>query len=209
MNDIEKKSLVKTAYNEIASEYSNEFKDYKLDNQFIDQFLGAFNEGNILDAGCGDGRDCRYINAKGFKVTGIDFSEQLLNLAKKENDNIEYINMDMTNLSFAEEIFEGIVSIYSLHHVPQNEMFKTLEGFNKVLKTKGRLLIIVRDGDGEKIVDDTFKPGLKNFVNYIKKDDLVKLLNNTKFNIISFIENSDNNNFAFGNTKFIVIAEKK
>src|SRR5574344_1187289 len=40
------------------------------------------------------------------KITAIDFSEEMLNIAKKRSDKIEFINADCTKLPFNSEEFD-------------------------------------------------------------------------------------------------------
>ncbi len=53
----------------------------------------------ILDLGCGRGRHSRYLNSKGFVVTGIDLSEQSIkHCLQFENDNLSFFVHDMRHL---------------------------------------------------------------------------------------------------------------
>ena len=44
-------------------------------SKFIYKRLKHFNLKNIIDVGCGNGRDSLYFYKKGFDVTGIDLSD--------------------------------------------------------------------------------------------------------------------------------------
>ena len=72
-------------YNDIAVEYSEEFDDDTSDNKYIDKFLQCLNGKKILDVGCGTGRDCKYIEQKGYDVIGIDISKEMLKIEKTSN----------------------------------------------------------------------------------------------------------------------------
>lgn len=63
---------------------------YKVLNELVDSTIGCYKpEGpiNILDAGCGTGRMME-INQKYGTVTGIDYSEDAVTYAKKEDSKI-------------------------------------------------------------------------------------------------------------------------
>lgn len=77
----------------------------------------------ILDLGCGFGEHCKLFIESGAKwVTGIDISERMLEVARKENSNplIEYINMPMEDI---DEFVKGkrrydlVVSSLAFHYV--------------------------------------------------------------------------------------------
>ena len=51
----------------------------------------------ILELGCGTGRLSIWLSESGAEVTGIDFSEGMLNIARQKNENkIEYILHDLS-----------------------------------------------------------------------------------------------------------------
>lgn len=55
----------------------------------------------VLDLGCGYGENCAEFKRLGAaKVTGIDISEKMLEVAKDDHPDIEFIRADMSDLSF-------------------------------------------------------------------------------------------------------------
>ena len=79
----EKKKGVIDDYDDIAREYAEEFFFDTSDNQYIDYFLQSLEGTKILDVGCGNGKDCKYILQKGFDINGIDLSKGMLEIAKE------------------------------------------------------------------------------------------------------------------------------
>lgn len=73
------------------------------------------NSGDILDLGCGPGLYTVKLAKKGYKVTGVDFSENsieyAMNRAKENNLDIHYICKNYLELDF-EEKFDLIIMIY-------------------------------------------------------------------------------------------------
>ena len=57
--------------------------------------------------------------------------------------------MDMTDLKFAENTFDGIWACSSFLHIPKKEALKTLKGFNRVLTKRGLLYVSVMEGEFE------------------------------------------------------------
>ena len=154
----EKSMSVMSDYNDIALEYCDEFCNIDVYNGFIDKWLQTMQKGNILDAGCGGGNNCQYINEKdGFQAYGIDFSDAMIAEARKRFPNVKIKKMDMTNISFPDQIFDGILSNCSLMHIPLELLSQTLQGFKRILKPKGKLLLIVLEGNGEEMVEDDVK----------------------------------------------------
>lgn len=74
----------------------------------------------VLDLGCGFGEHCKqFIHRGAQKVVGIDISEKMLEVAKKENSDagITYINMPMEEIAQLNERFDVVVSSLAFHYV--------------------------------------------------------------------------------------------
>lgn len=74
----------------------------------------------ILDLGCGFGEHCkRFVECGAEKVIGIDISEKMLAVAKKENADpkIEYIHMPMEDIAGLQEQFDVVISSLAFHYV--------------------------------------------------------------------------------------------
>jgi len=97
----------------------------------------------ILDAGCGEGRFARMLAERGARVTAIDLSRRMMELAQAEEAKaplgIEYAQMSMTDLSpFADESFDAVIAYLSILDV---EDFETaLREIARVLRAGGRFM---------------------------------------------------------------------
>ncbi len=75
---------------------------------------------SVLDLGCGFGDHCSQFVARGAKkVVGVDISEKMLEVAKRENDheNITYLNIPMEEISKIDEQFDVVISSLAFHYV--------------------------------------------------------------------------------------------
>jgi SAM-dependent methyltransferase len=91
--------------------------------------------GLALDVGCGQGLLTRDMAAKSQRVIGIDLHEPSLEIAREEGgENIEYLHDDFLANSFAEESFDFIGSVASLHHMP---LTSALERMARLLRPGG------------------------------------------------------------------------
>lgn len=69
-------------YNKIASNYEKEYGNDLSDAPYIDSFLSQVEGNYILDMGCGPGTLSKYIANKGYNVDAIDYSEEMLKIAR-------------------------------------------------------------------------------------------------------------------------------
>lgn len=97
----------------------------------------------VLDVGCGTGNFSIKLAKMGCEVIGIDISEEMLKVAeekaKKEGLNIKFYNMDVYNMEFEADYFDGIVSVTAFEFLEEPE--KAIEEMFRVLKPNGYLLI--------------------------------------------------------------------
>ena len=89
----------------------------------------------ILDAGCGSGRDTKYFMSKGYRVIAFDASEELVALASS------HCKIDISCMTFNEvdwvEKFSGIWACASLLHLDDVELRNTFSKLIKSLKSTG------------------------------------------------------------------------
>ncbi len=96
-------------------------------------------KGSILDIGCGTGYFSRLF--KNAKYVGIDNSEKYISFANKKYGG-KFFVMDATKMNFNKSVFDSILMLSFLHHLPNNELKRVFSDTKRVLKKGGRLLII-------------------------------------------------------------------
>ena len=110
------------------------------------RWLGTPVNGRILDVACGAGRYARAFAAAGYRVTGIDVSEDLLAEARKRSPGLPgeptYLRVDMRLLPF-EEQFEGAVLLFTSfgYFDDRAEDARVLEGIHRALVPGGRFVL--------------------------------------------------------------------
>ena len=76
--------------------------------------------GDILDAGCGSGRDALAFHRAGYRVTAFDASPEMCRMARQYTD-LPVIQMTFQEMTWR-SAFDGIWACASLLHVPQVEL---------------------------------------------------------------------------------------
>lgn len=99
---------------------------------------------NILDVGSGTGIIAMYLAELGYGVTAVDFSEGMMDIARKKalekGAKIRFMEGDIENLSFEDETFDCVTARYVLWTLPHPE--KALKEWVRVVKPGGRIVII-------------------------------------------------------------------
>lgn len=118
----------------------------KTDVYLIDQMMkGRYMEGDhILDAGCGHGRNVDLFIKTGIPVTGVDHDPEKIRFCQEKYPSISkhFLLQDLGNLSFADGVFDHIISSAVFHFCATTEQFKKLFGEHvRVLKDGGTFFI--------------------------------------------------------------------
>lgn len=121
-----------------------EFLDYEKTAKKIKKLIlkNKRTENNkLLDIACGTGKHLNYLK-KEFKCTGVDISDQMLDIARKNFPDIRFIQADMIELNLKEE-FDAIICLFSsIGYVKTYEnLKKTINNFANHLKQGGVVII--------------------------------------------------------------------
>jgi 2-polyprenyl-3-methyl-5-hydroxy-6-metoxy-1,4-benzoquinol methylase len=148
-----------------------------LNNPAFLPFLGDLRDLRVLDAGCGEGYNTRILARAGARMTGVDLSERMIELAQQaERDEplgIRYVRTSHADLgAFAEGEFDAAVSFMSLMDGPHFDV--AMRQCFRVLRPGGMLAFSlthpcfmtkggqwIRDEHGEKVkwaVSQYFNP---------------------------------------------------
>ena len=117
--------------------------------EFIDRALALEDEGTIVDLGCGFGRHAIPLARRGYRVTGVDLSERLLQVArelgKKLDATVQWVRQDMRELSDLGP-FDACVCLYTTFgYFSEEQNAQVLERVHAVLRPGGRLLLDVNN----------------------------------------------------------------
>ena len=95
----------------------------------------------VLDVGCGTGYGSAMVASRVHEVVGIDTSEEAVAWAraKHELDNLEFMTMPATRLSFPDASFDAAYSIQVIEHMKDVELH--LSEMVRVLKPGGRFVV--------------------------------------------------------------------
>ena len=102
-------------------------------------------DGEILDLGCGSGRDAKHFIDKGYKVTALDLSPVLAARASKYIGQ-QVIIGDMKDLDYKDR-FIGIWACASLLHLTEDSVLETIKRCHKALKKDGVLYASFKYGE--------------------------------------------------------------
>lgn len=141
---------VRDAYAAVADVYIGLFgtsqQVHPDDLAFIGRHL-TIQPGSVLDLGCGPGQITGYLRSRAVDATGIDLVPEFIAHAKAAHPTGEYRLGSMRSLDVENNSIAGILTWYSLIHVPPQDLDGVLAELRRVLAPGGTLVVGFFDGD--------------------------------------------------------------
>jgi ubiquinone/menaquinone biosynthesis C-methylase UbiE len=147
---MDNKERVYETYNIIADWFSKNRNQDLMEKGYLDKVVKLVpKEGTILDLGCGTGMPMMgYLLNCGMRVTGIDASFRMLEIAKENHPAATFIQADMRELSVNRK-FDAIIAWHSFFHLPIDDQPLMFEVFARHLNPNGVLLFTSGKERGE------------------------------------------------------------
>ncbi|MET8196202.1 class I SAM-dependent DNA methyltransferase [Micromonospora sp. NPDC005686] len=145
--------LVETraAYDTVAEDYARLLPDVvepPLDRALLAAFAKLVGPGRpVLEVGCGTGRVTAHLHRLGLDIDGVDLSPGMVAVARRTYPDLRFEVGSLTELTAPDESLAGLVSWYSVIHLPPELLPEVFAGFHRVLAPGGHLLLAVKAGD--------------------------------------------------------------
>jgi len=171
-------------YDLLAKEYDDETTDFweRFPRTFLDKFA-ELAKGAVLSVGSGPGRDGLLLKERGFTVTCLDASKEMVKLC--EEKGFHSVLGDFNDMPFDEASFDGVWAYTSLLHVEKSQVHKALQEIKRVLKPGGILGLGLIEGETEEYRESS---GIKmpRWFSFYRKEEIGLLLKKEGFEIIHF-----------------------
>ena len=145
-------------------------KNYHAEVDYIQSLIqkNSVNAKNILDLGCGTGKHAALLSKKGYGIQGIDLSEEMIELAKKNfvSEKLSFSCSDMRDFKI-DKSFDVILSLFHVmsYLTTDDDLTKVFSNVNKHLNKGG--IFIFDCWYGPAVLNN--KPTTR--VKRLKKDD--------------------------------------
>lgn len=163
-DEVDVTEITRETYDLIASGYAQRINDLvsdtwigRFEKSLLDKLVtlvmadGGWTT-EILDIGCGYGKDTFYLSQKeGVISIGLDYSSAMLSEARRNFPGTCFVRGDMRNLGFPGSCFRGVWANGCIYHVPKKEFARVLLEVRHVLKPSGVLSFNFKVGTGEQL----------------------------------------------------------
>ena len=146
--------------------------------------------GQILEGGCGLGKWVFYLNKKGYKITGIEWSKETVKYCKLHEPNIPIKVGDIFSLEFPDKSFQSYISLGVIEH--HENYLMALDEAYRVISDNGYMLCSVPYFKSIRQVKNLFgaykpKTGGKIFEYRFKINEICDSMRNGGFEIVEII----------------------
>lgn len=140
----------------------------------------------ILDMGIGTGKNTSKLYEKGYRVTGTDFSREMLEIAKEKMPNAKLIKFnfnDELTSEISKNRYDAILFTYSIHHLILEEKKSLIKKLYPLLKEGGKIIIgdVMTGTESEmKAVQEKDQDIWDDSEHYVIVEELIPLFPNRK-----------------------------
>ncbi|MEX2007953.1 MAG: class I SAM-dependent methyltransferase [Candidatus Spechtbacterales bacterium] len=183
---------LKKTYNHIAEDWYQDHKDDDWSFEGARKFTSLLPPGgNVLDVGCGPGIKTKLFVEQGFHATGVDFSEKMVDIAKREVPGGTFLVLDVKELDALDGMFDGIFMQAVLLHVHKNEAMDILRQTATKLKPGGYVYVAVKEQQPgmpaeEMRREDDYGYSYERFFSYYTVDEIKDYMHVAGFEEVSF-----------------------
>ena len=137
-------------YDLIAEGFADMRDEFSTEQKYLDILISHLKPGaSVLDVGCGSGTPiAAYFLEKGFEVTGVDGSKELLKIAQSRHPKLKCLFGDIRTVEIAEK-YDAVLEWWCLFHVPKEDQGAVIARFASWLKPGGYLEFTTGDTDDE------------------------------------------------------------
>ncbi len=138
---------VRNVYDKIADVYYRKRKDGSLFiNEYVEMpatlsLLKNVKNKEILDLGCGPGIYAEILERRGGRVSGIDISSRMIELAKSNAKNVDFKVGTVYKLPYKSSSFDIVLSTFVVEHFERLD--NAFQEVNRVLKKGGTFIFSI------------------------------------------------------------------
>lgn len=175
----------------VAKKYLEAYGD-DFHKGLAEDFVRSLPGNRVLDLGCGPGHYVRYFSQLGCRVTGLDYSDAMIQVARGLDAEAEFEVGDIRDIEeiFPKDSFDGVWANASLLHIPLADIGEVLDGIAGILSNGGKFLIRTKKGETgmREVEEDLYGATVKREYTYWEEKDLRVELEKHGFTVIESVD---------------------
>lgn len=179
MDYLKMENDIKNIYDKMGESYVSKAKSNWENKAEVDKFLSYLHGKSVLDVGCGTGELLEYCFDKGFAVSGIDISSEMLKVSKKAVPTAKLQELTVYDLNQLSEKYDGIMATYLFVHIPKDKINQVVKELNTLLNDNGVIMIVFTSAENANEYMVNYE---LNEVTKLVKDNNFEVLKTSEFN---------------------------
>lgn len=177
-------------FDEFADEYAQRFMDLNAYSDSIGRFCDFIgnDKPEILELGCGPGNVTRLLKLRfpECKIIAIDLAPQMIEIARKQLPDVDFMVMDVRDISVVPVKFDAIMCSFCLPFLSKGDAAKLIADCSVHLVAGGVLYVSTMEGDEQRAGYETtsFSGDSKIYFNYHRQPDLEEAFDKSGFETI-------------------------
>ncbi len=169
---------LKETYDQIAEDWARDHDKDTWGKPGAYKFLSFLSPGaTVLDVGCAGGIKTNYLAEHGCVAGGIDFSDKMIEIAKRDYPHLEFSVLNLYDIDKYPKTVDGIFVQAVLLHVPKKDVLGVLEKMKDKLNPGGIIYIAVKSMREDGVQEETktendYGYEYSRFFSYFSIDDL-------------------------------------
>jgi SAM-dependent methyltransferase len=152
---VDYRALVRRGYDRCAEAYASARREDDTDQLLqLRRVLRAGSD--VLDLGCGAGVPIARALSEQHRLTGVDASQGMLDLAKTAVPNADFILGDIMEVHFEPDSFDAVVALFVLFHLPREEHGEVFRRVWSWLRPGGHFLATLTEHAEDSYTEDDF-----------------------------------------------------
>lgn len=202
-------------FDRYAREYEAKYMDLIDYQESLDLFCTHLEkkQGKILDIGCGPGNLCRYIKQKcsHVHILGIDLSSKMLELARMNNPEDQFMTLDCRDIRVIDQTFEAVLCGFCLPYLSKEEAIQLISDVSGLLIPGGVFYLSTLEDDYGKSGYEGSESGAEGFlyIYYHQSDYLLNAMRENGFEILDLKRRPNQEEEDAAKKNLVILARKR
>lgn len=147
----------RTSYDTVARSYADTVRGTVARHPYLRAALTLLadevreSDAPVADVGCGPGHVTAHLNLLGANTFGLDISPAMIDVARRDHPRLRFLVGSMTGLPLATGSLAGLLSWWTLIHVPDDAIPLVFHNFHRVLRQGAPVHLAFHTGDEVKL----------------------------------------------------------
>lgn len=200
-------------WDKIAQLYEDRFMDLDLYNDTYTAFCKVLKKTNasILEIGCGPGNITKFLldTNPAFKISALDVSKNMVEIARTHNPKADFHIMDCRNINTIQNTFDGVICGFTIPYLSESDCSKMISDLNSLINDNGILYLSFVSGDYKKSGYLSGSKGDRTYFYYHNLQNIKRILDKNDFKTIEVIEKEYKKSDGTSETHTILLSKKQ